>query len=96
MPGWSSSRRGYCRSNNHEMPCLGTWSRRQGNGAIEGHEPSSMLHGKSEQVDIGNLARPLKMAGVYSSAFKKADGAGPEFVEFRIGRSAQSLDGLER
>src|SRR5262245_62126061 len=72
----------------------GAGSYRQGNGAIEGHEPSPMFHRESEQISIGYLARPVNMIGVHVFTFDQADRARPELVKRRGGCLKQSFDGL--
>ena len=83
-----------CCSDNDEMLGCGPWSRRQRNGAIESDKPSSMLHGEREKIDIGHLAWPVNVAGMYAAVFEKTDGARPELVVLGAGRPAQPLDGF--
>src|SRR5436305_4803854 len=71
-----------------------TRSRREWDGVVESHQPSSTLHGKSEQIDIRHLPRPMKVVRVHVTLLEQADGAGPELVVFGTRCSAQAVDGL--
>src|SRR4051794_2217597 len=72
----------------------GARNRRERDGAVEAHQPSSILHGKSEQIDIRDLSRPMKMAGAHVTLIEQADGTGPEFVVVGARCAAQALDGF--
>ena len=61
---------------------------------IEGDEPSPLLHGKREEIDIGHLARPVNVAGVDTAIVENAGGTGPELVVLGAGRPAQSLGAI--
>jgi hypothetical protein len=52
----------------------------EGNAAIEGHEPSAVPHGETQQIDIANLARAQNEDGIEEVLVGDGDVVGPELM----------------